>query len=126
MNQQAVQCRRQQRQQQFLSAAAVGKSPAGGDGRRRDRRPGRVQGLAQKPFRRTQAKREKRRKCPDLHRKNAGKTGGIQQRTDTVDKIEQRALVVEDIPVEHLALHHGLAHGKKDVGVHPVVEAVER
>ena len=69
---------------------------------------------------------QKRGKGCDLQQKDAEKSRVVHTPAQAVNQIEQRALVVEDIPVEHTAVHHGLAHGIEDVGVHPVVERVER
>ena len=48
------------------------------------------------------------------------------QRAQRVQGIEQRALVVIQVAVDHLPPRHALADGKVDVGVGPVVDGVAK
>ena len=120
-----VQRRAQQRQAEFLGAAAVGKGRPGRRSRAGHQHPGRVQRPG-KQLGRAQAGVQKGRKGQHLDAPHAPKAGAVQQPADAVHQVQQRPLVVKHIPVQHLAVHHGLAGSVKDVGVHPVVQGVQR
>ena len=117
--------RRQQRQEQLLGTAAVGEGAAGGNGRSGQRRPCRVQRPAANCLGTAQPQPEKGRKGRCLQQQHTAKAGIVHTGGQPVEKIQHRTLVVKHIPVQHPAAEHRLAHRKKNVCVHPVVEGIQ-
>ena len=117
--------RRQQRQKQLLRTAAVGKGAAGGNGRSGQCRPCRVQRPAANHLGTAEPQPEKGRKGRCFEQQHAAKAGIVHTGGQPVEKIQHRAFVVKHIPVQHPSAEHRLAHRKKNVCVHPVVEGIQ-
>ena len=69
---------------------------------------------------------KKIRSCPDdFHKEDTMEGGAGDQRTESVQKIQIRPLLIEQIPIDQRPMKHGFAHGKITVGVIPVVIRVQ-
>ena len=124
MAQHAVKRPHHQRKAELLGAVPLGKA---GRGINHQRQHGQHQpGAAARAVEGHQMKGagQKQGRKADLHQVHAGKIPKGDQRAQRVQGIEQRALVVIQVAVDHLPPRHALADGTVDVGVGPVVDGV--
>ena len=116
----------QHRQGQLLHTAAeveaAGAAQNGGQQRTESRGGTRVHEQAERSPHQTQEDEE----AGNFNEICAEEAAPGDQPSEAVHHIEQKALLLIDVPIQHPPAEHGLADGEKAIGVVPVVERVER